>query len=432
MQTKRRLILFVTALAVAFGFLALGTPLFAAIQEQVLYGFNISGMDGNFPLGSLIFDGAGNLYGTATGGGTYQAGAVFQLAPGASGVWTEKVLYSFCPVSGCPDGLSPRAGLIFDGAGNLYGITDGGGAFNAGAVFELTPGTNGTWTEQVVHSFNNDGQDGIAPNGTLIFDAAGKNLFGTTIAGGTGINCSVHYTGCGTVFELTPGAGGTWTEQVLHSFTGTDGAGPWANLIFDAAGNLYGTTSGLGNFRGTVFELMPSANGTWTEKVLFEFGLQSGTTGAEPFGGLIFDAAGNLYGTTLIGGSGKCDPPRGCGVVFELTPGANGTWTEKVLYNFKHNGTDGTSPESNLIFGAAGKLYGTTVEGGAYGFGTVFRLTLCDGGKWMERVLHSFNNDGKDGVEPAVGLIFGTARHLYGTTEGGGTRGGGTVFEVTW
>ena len=276
-----------------------------------------NGTDGRGPVGGLIFDAAGNLYGMTIQGGTYCSGSggcgtVFELTPAAGGSWTEQVLYSFCP-QGLPcttDGYYPRAGLIFDGAGNLYGTTDNGGTYHDGTVFELTPAAGGTWTEKVLHNFNLNGTDGALPLGSLILDAAG-NLYGTTSNGGT-------YTSRGTVFELTPTAGGGWTETVLHSFgNGTDGVTPEAGLIFDAAGNLYGTTTGGGTYYGgTVFELTPAAGGGWTEQVLHSFG--SGTDGAYADTGLIFDAAGNLYGTTDDGGT-YTSCPGGCGTVFEIT-----------------------------------------------------------------------------------------------------------------
>jgi uncharacterized repeat protein (TIGR03803 family) len=210
------------------------------------------------------------------------------------------------------------------------------------------------------------------------------------------------------VFELTPTAGGGWTEKVLYSFgNGTDGAYPLAGLIFDAARNLYGTTSGGGTYGdGTVFELTPAGGGGWTEKVLYSFG--NGTDGSDPWAGLIFDAVGNLYGTTYGGGT------YNYGTVFELTPTAGGGWTEKVLHNFNYNGTDGDYPYAGLIFDAARNLYGTTLGGGTYNSGTVFRVNAV-GGRVRVQVLHSFGN-GTAGWEPYAGLIFDAVGNLYGTT----------------
>ncbi|MGA3054009.1 MAG: choice-of-anchor tandem repeat GloVer-containing protein [Candidatus Korobacteraceae bacterium] len=399
-------------------------------QEKVLHSFNNNGGgEGIRPLAGLVLDAAGNLYGTTYEGGlyvgscgSYGCGTVFELTPTAGGGWTEQVLYYGFNNGGT--GAYPGAGLIFDAAGNLYSTTSGGGYYYYpdGTVFELTPTVGGGWTEQVLHNFGN-GTDGNVPYAGLIFDNAG-NLYGTTAGGGT------H--NAGTVFKLTPTEGG-WTEQVLHNFNDTDGANPEAGLIFDAAGNLYGTTWFGGTYgNGTVFELTPMAGGGWTENVLHNFG--NGTDGAGAFAGLIFDAAGNLYGATYAGGtysSGYC--PAGCGTVFELTPTEGGGWTEQVLHNFG-NGADGSVPYASLIFDAAGNLYGTTWAGGTYssgycpaGCGTVFELSPRQGGGWTENV-YSFN--GMDGAGPQAGLILDAAGNLYGTTYAGGTYGWGTVFEL--
>src|ERR1022692_3971273 len=202
----------------------------AAAEEKVLHNFNNDGTDGAEPYAGLIFDAAGNLYGTTSVGGTSNTGTVFELTPAAGGTWTEKVLHSFN--NDGTDGLEPYAGLILDAAGNLYGTTQDGGTAFTGTVFELTPAAGGTWTEKVVYSFANNGTDGTIPKAGVIFDAAG-NLYGTTTQGGT------H--GGGTLFELTPAGGGTWTEQVLHNFgNGTDGFSPQASLVLDGAGNQIG------------------------------------------------------------------------------------------------------------------------------------------------------------------------------------------------
>ena len=390
-------------------------------REKVLYNFINNGTDGNEPEAGLIFDAAGNLYGTTYVGGNYGHGTVFELTPAAGEGWTEKVLHSFNDT----DGNQPSTDLIFDAAGNLYGTTSSGGTYGAGAAFELTPTAGGGWTEKVLYSFcsQTNCTDGAGPSG-LIFDAAG-NLYGTTSGGGT-IPCGGY--GCGAVYQLTPTADGGWTEKVLYSFCSqancTDGWFPYAGLIFDAAGNLYGTTSLGGTYgAGTAFELTPAAGGGWTEKVLYSFG-NSGTDAVVPVGRLIFDAAGNLYGTSEVGGT------YGYGTVFELTPTAGGGWTEKVLYSFG-NGTDGASPDAGLIFDTDSNLYGTTRYGGPYGWGTVFELTPTAGGGWTETVLHSFGY-GTDGALLYAGVIFDAAGNLYGTTTEGGTDTYyGTVFELS-
>ena len=307
--------------------------------------------------------------------------AVTVLVTSTWAATNEKVLHSFN--GNGADGYQPEASLIFDAVGNLYGTTYWGGTYGFGTVFELTPSGGGGWTETVLHSFQPNGTDGNYPIAGLIFDAAG-NLYGTTSAGGT--------YGFGTVFELTPEEGGGWTETVLLNFNGTDGSYPHAGLAFDAAGNLYGTTGYDGTYHyGTVFELTPTAGGGWTETVLHSFG--NGTDGASPFAGLIFDAAGNLYGTTSAGGT------YGTGTVFELTGGR-----EQVLYSFKSRyGADGATPYAGLIFDAAGNLYGTTYWGGNYGDGTVFELTpiypcaKCSHG--VDREVHGFPAEKRDVLE---------------------------------
>jgi uncharacterized repeat protein (TIGR03803 family) len=442
MQRTKMMSIAITTLAVIAVVLMPLDGARAASKEKVVHNFRHNGTDGYFPTAGLISDGAGNFYGTTFGGGsgrsgcqTYfhdgSCGTVFELTPGARGSWHEKVLHSFH--NDGKDGYNPAAALIFDTAGNLYGTTTDGGMFTGcpppfgcGTVFELTPGAHGKWTEKVLHSFRcgRTHTGGCNPAAGLILDTAG-NLYGTTAGGGTASAC------CGTVFELTPAANGKWTEKVLHGFDcNTEGCGPVAGLIFDTAGNLYGTTFYNGaHFAGTVFELTPGSNGQWTEKVLSNFD----QAGDQPAAGLIFDKAGNLYGTTSGGGA------HFAGTVFELAPGSNGQWTEKVLYNFGNSSGDGASPYAGLIFDATGNLYGTT-EGGGIGSGcppfglcgTIFELTPGTNGQWTEQVLHTFDSSGKDGWSPQASLIFDKAGNLYGTTrQGGVTVKAGTVFRLT-
>jgi uncharacterized repeat protein (TIGR03803 family) len=326
---------------------------------RVLYNFGISGTDGQQPYAGLIFDGAGNLYGTTSAGGSEGYGTVFELTPNGSGGWREVTLHNFGIAY--TDGIYPYAGLIFDGSGNLYGTTSKGGSEGHGTVFEMTPNGSGGWTEMVLHNFGITGTDGMGPYADLIFDAAG-NLYGTTALGGS--------EGEGTVFEMTPNGSGGWTERVLHNFGigDADGLYSYAGLIFDSAGNLYGTTAGGGSADdGTVFEMTSNGSGGWTERVLHNFGI-SGTDGMGPYAGLIFDAAGNLYGTTALGGS------EGEGAVFEMTPNGSGGWTEVALHNFGISDTDGQQPHAGLIFDSAGSLYGTTSLGGSQNDGTVFEV----------------------------------------------------------
>jgi uncharacterized repeat protein (TIGR03803 family) len=366
----------------------------------------------------LIIDGSGKLYGTTRLAGGY--GAVFEITPPGTGqsAWTEKIIHFFDKA----DGDYPFAGLIADGAGNVYGTTGFGGGTNVGVVFELSPPAEGkkAWTESIVHSFN--GADGYIPMGSLIMDSV-VNLYGATAFGGA-YPIALGY---GVVFELSPPppGGTTWTETVLFSFDGYDGFQPQAGLIEDAAGNLYGTTAyGGANNDGEVFELSPpQADGTiWTLALLVSF---NGPNGLNPQSSLVADAAGNLYGTTFAGGD------HGDGVVFELTPPKKGgqPWTEKVLYSF--NGTKGSNPAAGLLADAAGNLYGTTQSGGVYGDGVVFDLRPPADGKrnWTERVLHNFN--GIKGGSPGAGVISDGQGGLYGTTEYGSAHDDGVVFKLT-
>lgn len=343
-----------------------------ASTEQVLYSFNNNGADGVTPYSSLVFDGSGNLYGITVLGETYGCGTVFELSPAGQG-WAETVIYSF--QNNAKDACKPYAGLIFDAAGNLYGTTYGGNG--VGTVFELSPVGNGWWPEKLLSGFGES--YGAYPIVSLTFDSAG-NLYGTAVEGGTG-NCT---DGCGTVFQLTPVAKGQWTEKVLHSFAGagSDGAWPYSALIFDASGNLYGTTlTGGQHFSGTVFELTPS-NGQWVETILYSFN-DNAKDAAAPTAGVVFDASGNLYGTATVGGRFQE------GAVFELIQGTGG-WTETVVHSF--SGGDGNQPYGGLVIGPAGRVYGTTSLGGSNSPGTVFALTKHSDGKWAERALYSFEN----------------------------------------
>jgi uncharacterized repeat protein (TIGR03803 family) len=388
--------------------LVLGSSAWAA-EYKTLNKFKQAGGGGSSPFAGLIFDAAGNLYGTTRYGGTHDHGTVFQLTPNGDGSWTKHTLHSFRH----NDGHNPLSSLIFDAAGNLYGTTSEGGAQSEGTVFQLTPNGDGSWTESVLHSFS--GSDGANPAAGVIFDAAG-NLYGTTSWGGA--------SGCGTVFELMPNGDGSWTESVLHSFNDNECNTP-SGLIFDAAGNLYSTTFyGGPHDAGTVFELTPNGDGSWTESVLHSF---NGSDGSGLFGGVTFDAAGNLYGTTSWGGG------FGHGTVFELTPNGDGSWTEHILHSFgKH---DGYNPQCSLIFDAVGNLYGTTNYGGSgsacgtQGCGTVFELTPNGDGSWTESVLHKFKNH--PSAYTYAGLVFDQAGNLYGTTYGDGTTTFGSVFEIT-
>ena len=322
-----------------------------AWTETVLYNFR-GGQDGANPHATLAWDSTGNLYGTTVSGGGSTAcgggcGVVFQLTP-SSGGWTESVLYRF---TGGTDGRVPYAGVALDTAGNIYGATTGGGAAKLGAVYKLTPGSGGDWEYSVLHSFAGK-PDGTTPYGTPVLDTAG-NLYGTTYEGGTYNK--------GTVFAIAPASGGGWTERVLYSFKGgSDGVNPMAPVIFDQIGNLYGTTEigGTANC-GIAFRLTPNHAGGWNESVLHTFLGIPALDGENP-NGLIFDTHGNLYGTSLGGGVDNL------GTIFEISPMPDGSWTETVLYSFTA-GLDGAYPSAGLVMDAAGNLYGTTLWGGPGG-----------------------------------------------------------------
>jgi len=365
---------------------------------------------------------------------------VFSLNVSASAEWKEKVLYSF---QGGTDGSLPAGGVIFDKAGNLYGLTIYGGSTACppgwcGTIYELSPPAQkgGAWSGKVLYVFKGHNlNDGSSPSGSLIADSAG-NLYGVTGYGGSG-PCVLFgtATGCGTVFQLLPPKtkGGAWTEKVLYNFQGgRDGDLPGGPLVFDSAGNLYGATvfgggkgttcnAFYGGNCGTVFKLSPPKmkGGKWTEKVLHRFaGIGSGKQygdGAEPNGGLVLDSTGAIYGTTFIGGY-NCPQFQGvgCGTAFELkTPTkTGGAWTKNMLHRFT-DGNDGAAPNGGLIFDTNGSLYGAAGTGGSgQGFGVIFRLTPPkQSGGWIETELHSFQG-GTEGRGP-VGLVFDSLGNLY-------------------
>ena len=297
-----------------------------------------------------------------------------------------------------------------------------------GHSFQLAPASGGQWQFSVLHSFTG-GQDGGTPMAGLLLDSSG-NLYGTTAAGGA--------SGLGTVFRLTPSSGGTWNEVVLHTFTGgNDGSSPRGDLIQNYAGTLFGTTvsGGTGGY-GTVFQLSPSSHG-WRKTVLHSF--RKGKDGASPFAGLVQDPGGSLFGTTFIGGdnnAGCTSAGSGCGTVYELSQGGFG-WVFSVLHTFS-GGRDGGGPLGGITLASGPRLFGTTNAGGSAsgctaiaGCGVVFKLSLV-GGNWQETVLHSFS-DGSDGGSPQAGLTVDSAGHLYGTATTGGSQfeGWGLVFEIT-
>jgi len=275
---------------------------------------------------------------------------------------------------------------------------------------------------QILHRFL--AKPAFSPFAALVADSAG-NLYGTSLYG-WGSNC-VNQEGCGVVFKLSRDSNGEWTYTIIHRFTGNDGALPYGGLIFDSSGNLYGTTE-LGGFynAGTVFELSPSRS-KWTERVLYSFGRDL----ICPLSTLTLDTRGNLYGTASGGGIF----PPGAGGVFKLSRSGN-HWKETVLYEFK--GSDGGSTFANVVLDSVGNLYGTTPNGGQYGEGLVFKLSPSGNGYWTENMLHSFCSLEycADGSYPQSGVIFDAAGNIYGTTRNGGNNcagypGCGRVYKLT-
>jgi uncharacterized repeat protein (TIGR03803 family) len=392
-------------------FLCLTTTVLFSQSETVLYNFT-GGSDGGLPEGRLTSYG-GNFYGTTYIDGLWGYGTVFEVSPNGSGGWNETVLYSF---TGKADGGNPNSSyVVFDSLGNLYGTTQIGGlnssacsayaGYNCGVVFELLPNGSGGWTEAVLHSFAND-PDGANPINGLIMDAVG-NLYGVTEYGGIDT---------GTVFELSSSGGG-WTERVIYTIPSSSNI-PTSGLAMDAAGNIFGAT-----YR-SVFELSPNGSGGWNPSVIHKFPNQVGTGGGEGFESTpVLDPAGNIYGASCYGGASKQ------GTVYKLTL-QNGTWRYKVLYPFKVS-PDGNCP-NGIVFDKAGNIYGTTLRGGN-GQGTVFELTPVKN-SYKEKVLWRFSGpDGYapfSGVILDNGNLYGTT--LYGTACYGSPScaNAGDVFEV--
>jgi uncharacterized repeat protein (TIGR03803 family) len=369
--------------------------------EKVIYPFS-SSTDGASPNG-VILDAKGNLYGTTVSGGTNGSGAVFQLTPNADGTWTKNEIYSFGLY---PQPSSPCSGLTFDVHGNLYGLTLLGGN-GSGTVFELSPQSNGTWTETTIHNFTGN-NDSAQWGGTLAVDSSG-NLYGAS----TGFSPNGYY---GSVFELTAGANGIWSETVLHSFTGgSDGSFPSGQkLLIDSSGNVYGSTvNGGPHDYGVVFELTRGTNGIWQEHVLHGF------TG---------DADGSSTNTTLtLAGPGRLYGYSNY-AIYELTRNSNGTWIKTDLHTFTGS-PDGANPNAALTLDGKGHIYGTTSLGGQH-VGTVFALSRLSQGTWSERILHRFASNRTEGVLPQYfGLAMDAKGNLYGTTQYEGN-GYGVVFEI--
>ncbi len=396
-------------LATVFGTFVLLTCPARAQTYSVIYKFT-GCADGEYPGSTLIMDGSGALYGTTGYGGsscgTFGNGVVYRLKRAGSG-WVESPIHTF--TGGIEDGSLPEnyGGLIFGPDGNLYGSAAGGGQFNLGVVFRLQPPARACktvmcpWNLRLLHNFAGD-PDGAVPYAGVVFDSAG-NLYGTTNEGGSNF---------GTAYGLTQ-SGDNWNESVLANIGGLIFAG----LLVGSDGNLYGVNYEGGHGSGVVFQLTPSGSG-WTENVLYTF--TGGLDGGNPAAALVQDAAGNIFGATVFGGQG------GGGTVFEFIHSGQG-WNLNTIHSFSgHSG-----PFSRLTLDSAGNLYGTTTEDGAFGLGMVFKLTRS-GDSWTFTDLHDFHA-AADGLYPTGGVTLDSNGNLYGTTSQGGTSGfsAGVVWQIT-
>ena len=364
------------------------------------------GGDGAQPQTGLTKDAAGNFYGT--GGNT-----VFKLKRSGSS-WVLNTLYTF------QGGIYGRVAIAPDGT--LYGTTMYGGT-GSGTVFHLVPLPTAPktavapWSETDLYLFTG-GSDGKYPESDIIFDQSG-NIYGNTYMGGDSQACD---DGCGVVYKLSRSGGG-WTQSVLYTFHSSDGLSPWSGVIFDKAGNLYGSALEGGQYyAGEVYQLSPSGSG-WTMHVLYTF--TGGADGRHPNGGLIFDPFGNLYGGCELGGI-----PSNAGTVFELTP-SNGSWTFSTLYSFPECAYPNNycGGPAGMTMDAAGNLYGATYLDGAYGYGNIFKLTHSGGG-WIYTSLHDFTGHA-DGGYPNSPVVLDASGNLYGTAWVGGSYGEGVIWEIT-
>lgn len=393
--------------------LAIAPSVWAAPTYKVVHAFGL-GQDGAGTWGSLILDNSGSLYGTTSGGGLFAYGTVFKLTSDYRGKWTESVLHNFNRDG--QDGYKSTANLTFDTNGNLYGTTQGGGVYDAGTVFELTHGPSG-WTENVLYSFGTRQHDAFNPYAGVTLDKAG-NLYGT---GNSVYQLSPDR------------QGGWKESIIHRFTRRHDGGDPFAGLILDQAGNLYGTSEGGGAYgAGTVYKLTPTGSGHWKERLLYSFcpGGPPCTDGGDPgLGALATDHMGDLYGTAHAGGANSCGEEN-CGTIFKLARGRHDQWTESVLYNFT-SGSSGFGPGAGVVRDKAGNLYGTTIYGGSQqcDCGVVYKLSPTKNGKWNYTVLHTFV--GSDGAQPDANLILDSKGNLYGTAATGGAYGAGVVFEIT-
>jgi len=416
----------------------------SAREFNIVYSFCVQAdcADGSHPLAGLARDGSGNLYGTTKEGGKTGGGSIFELSlDPKTGLWAEKVLYSFCSRPNCSDSFIPDSPLIIDTAGNLYGMTLAGQNREfPGIVFRLSPSPDRShWKLTVLHRFcrKYNCEDGTFTLSGLSYAGAetgafydGKSpLYGTTVLGG-------EYLSEGLVFELTPSPRRKWHYGIIYDFCTSEpcyDGGPYSAPLVGADGSLYGTTNNGGKGSGGVaYQLRRKPRGhLWDEQVLYDFCSQPGCTDGYPPSGLIDDGFGDFFGTTAIGGS-SCGDANHCGTIFKLDAAGK----ETVLYNFcsEMDCTDGYFPLSAPVVDSTGTLYGTTYRGGGndideqgLGGGIVFAF------KRSLQVLHRFCSEANcaDGEHPEGELILDGAGHLYGVTNAGGAHGAGEVSEIT-
>lgn len=377
------------------GMLLLVTARTNAANYRVLHTF---GGAASYPSSGLISDGAGNYFGVSQG-------AVYELSL-VAGVW------SYHTIQVLPGGQADFAGgnLVRDAAGNLYGSTWQGGASGCGFIFELSPASGASWNFSSL--FNFDCTYGAGAGHTMAMGISG-NLYGVASNGGI-----YDY---GVAYELSPSSSGTWTYAVLTQFSSDEGGSPQTGLIFDSSGNLYG-----GN-EIAIFKLSPNGDGTWSESTAYTFDSNDGNN---PLADLSFDSAGNLYGTNQSGGKYLS------GTAFKLTPNGSGGWTSTILHSFSDKSAGGSSPESSLLVDSVGNVYGTAGGNASSGNGVVFKLSLVDG-VWGEHVLHSFEGTASsDGAAPEFSLYLDSSHRIFGATAAGGSAacsstGCGTVYEVS-
>ena len=426
MKSNKSQVFNFAVLAIVLSCLTLATPASAAGRDKLLYRFVGPNEQVTSPSGLLTADGAGNFYGVS--GVAFNQGMVFELMLGPNGTWSDKPLYTFANGT---DGSGPVPGFVIDAAGNLYGVTNSGGAYGTGTVFELSPNPDGTWSKTTLYSFNPYNYfEADFPSTPLIADAAG-NLYGGSMFGGNFADqhCAA---GCGAIFKMTHNPDGTWTESTVYSFLYIDGYEIFSGLNFDAAGNLYGmaTWGGTGvcledggNYGcGTIFQLAPQADGSWMYHRLYSF--QGGTDGSDPIrtGSMVADSKGNLYGTTATGGNTGCTNIywTGCGTVFKFSPQGNGQWTEQVLYVFPTGGPGVAAPAFSTSMPK--ETCSVSHRGGTYGYGVFYKLSENRKGVWAYDVLYNFDSYDGDILGMGPNTLFDG--YLYGLGRLGGAYAG--------